>query len=52
MLSILQIINLILLIVLAILVYRNNENKLVIALFIISAIIFYLWDNNPINKTI
>lgn len=40
MLSILQIINLILLIILAISLYKNHENKLVIALFIICVIIF------------
>lgn len=40
MLNILQIINLILLITLAILLYKNHENKLIIALFIICVIIF------------
>lgn len=40
MLSILQIINLILIIILTILLYKNHENKLVIALFIISIILF------------
>ena len=51
MLSILQMINLLLLlIILTILLYRNHENKLVISLFIIMCNHIYLYDNNPINN--